>query len=87
MQNISFTRSGEIEYKINDRDIENDLNKILNLNCKTLVENRKRVKDAVRNLLIKHNFKANSINKQLLYWSDEKEYCQVAIEELNKHKN
>ena len=86
MQNISFSRNGKIKFKIKDDDIEKDLDKVLNLNCKTLVENRKRVKDAVINMLIKKKFDKSYSNKQLAYWNYCNEpYSQVAIEELNKH--
>lgn len=86
MQNIIFSRNGEIKYKLEDEDIKNDLNKVLNLNCKTLVENRKRVKDTVFNGLIKKKFDKIYVNKQLAYWIDNNEnYKHVAIEELKKH--
>ena len=85
MQNISFTRSGKIKYKVNDSNIENDLDKFLNLNCKTLVENRKRIKDAVKGQLIRKKFDSTYAHKQLSFWTDDKAYCQVAIQELNKY--
>jgi uncharacterized protein (TIGR02646 family) len=86
MQHISFTRSGEIKYNIDDSDIDKDLNEVLNLNCKTLIENRGRVKKAVRGGLINKKFDKSYINKQLEYWKNSnKAYSQVAIEELRKH--
>jgi uncharacterized protein (TIGR02646 family) len=86
MQYISFTRNGKIEYKIDDENIEDDLNRVLNLNCETLVENRKRVKDAVLGQLIKKNFEKKYAKKLFDYWDvDSKEYSQVAVEELRKH--
>jgi uncharacterized protein (TIGR02646 family) len=86
MQNISFTKSGKIKYNIDDNDIENDLNVVLNLNCKTLIENRGRVKTAVRNNLIRKHFNKDYAIKQLEYWKNSNEpYPQVAVEELRKH--
>lgn len=86
MQYISFTRNGKIEYKLGDENIHDDLNRVLNLNCTTLVENRKRVKDAVLGQLIKKRFKKKYAKKLFELWSVEnKAYLQVAIEELQKH--
>ena len=51
-KNITFLSNSEIKYRVKDEDTECDLNKVLNLNCATLVENRKRVKNAVFNTLL-----------------------------------
>ncbi len=86
MNYIKFSRNGKISCKINDKNIKNDLEKILNLNCTALVENRKKVKDAVYTSLIKKKFDKRYIDKQILYWNKCSEpYNQVALEELRKH--
>lgn len=95
MNNIKFSQSGVIYYEnIDDEtEISFDLNKVLNLNCENIKEQRKRIYNSVKSLLIKHKLKdkfdKNFANKQLECWESRngsyKEYCQVAIYLLRKY--
>lgn len=86
MQNIVFTQGGKIEYTLDDEKIGYDLDTVLNLNCKTLVENRKRVKSAVISSLKKKSFSSDYAKKQLDHWKcNPSPYYQVAIKTLEKH--
>ncbi len=91
MNNIKFSQSGVIYYEnIDDEtEISFDLNKVLNLNCENIKEERKRISNIVKSLLIKHKFDKKFANNQLEYWESRngsyKEYCQVAIYLLRKY--
>ncbi len=88
MENIKFTHSGKIYFKNLDEDSEEnfDLNKVLNLNCSTLVEERKRILKIIKKL---HKYDRSKAEKLLEIWEAKnpefKEYCQVAIFELKKY--
>ena len=101
MKNIQFSQSGKIYYKeptdeINkeqetneDNEIRYDLNTVLGLNCRTLVEHRGRTIKAVKSLLRKKNFNKKYAEKLLKPYLQEtnkcEEFCQVTILELCKH--
>ncbi len=101
MENIKFSKSGVIYYKepeseidkknekLDDKEIRKDINKVLNLNCKRLQEERKKIKDAILSTLSRNNFdkvKAkNELNKLETSTTSLNKFCQVAIYELKKH--
>uniref|UniRef100_UPI004048D505 hypothetical protein n=1 Tax=Aliarcobacter sp. TaxID=2321116 RepID=UPI004048D505 len=101
MENIKFSKSGVIYYKepeseidkknekLDDKEIRKDINEVLNLNCKRLQEERKKIKDAILSTLSKNNFdkaKAkNELNKLETSTTSLNKFCQVAIYELKKH--
>ena len=100
MKNIKFSQSGVIYYKepiekideenetLKDKEIRYDLNKVLNLNCENLREDREKVLKIVKKSLIKYKFDKKVILKELDYWKQNnhyKEFCQVAIYELEKY--
>lgn len=87
MKNIYFTRGGEVKYNVDNSDISNDINKILNLNCKSLVENRKRLIDAIYSELIRKKFNKKRISKLLTSLCDIKDsYYPVGVYFLRKYK-
>lgn len=89
---IKYHLNGEI-YS-DDTVINDDLNKILNLNMQTLKENRKIVLDELVKKLIseraKGDWSASMLNRKIQEWSNKQEngkykvYCQVAIYYLKK---
>lgn len=100
MKNIKFSQSGVIYYKepsnkidtqneaLEDKEIRYDLNKVLNLNCENLIEDREKILTIVKKSLIRYNFDKKFILKELDYWQQNnqyKEFCQVAISELEKY--
>ena len=98
MKQLGFTRTGVLFYKeLNidksteskiEKEIRYDLSEVLNLNCKNLKENRKRVIKIIDNSLQRHNFDKKFARKELELWKEKnnsyKEYCQVAIYKLEK---
>ncbi|MBN2825221.1 MAG: hypothetical protein JXQ76_07860 [Campylobacterales bacterium] len=91
MSCIKFTRMGVIYYQNLDEESEMnfDLDRVLNLNCKSLVESREKILRAIKTSLIKHKFNKKFVAKELAYWENSDKYhrafCQVAIFELKKH--
>jgi uncharacterized protein (TIGR02646 family) len=89
---IKYHPSGEI-YS-DDETINNDLNKILNMNMQTLVKNRRVVLDEVIRLLMterpKGDWTAAILNKKIQELSNKQKdekyqpYCQIAIYYLKK---
>jgi len=61
----------------------------LNLNCKNIKNDRKKIIKIIKSLLIKHKFEKKFVKKELEYWEQRngsyKAYCQVAIFELRKY--
>jgi len=92
MSHIKFTRkSGVIYYNQLDEEsrINDDLNRVLNLNCDGIKENRVRVLEAIKKSLFRHKFNKKFAQKELEYWENKdtsyNAYCQVAIFELKKY--
>lgn len=101
MQNLKFSISGVIYYKqpsdeidkkketTEDKEIRYDINNVLNLNCKTLKEDRARLVSSIKTMLVKCEFNKDKIKYLLSCWEQKSnqysEYCQVAICELKKH--
>jgi len=98
MEQTLFTRSGSICYKEIeflpslesklDYEIRFDINSVLNLNCENMVNDRKKIIDAIKNALVKHKFNKAFARKLLNNWENNqpyKEYAHVAILELKKH--
>lgn len=89
---IKYHPSGEI-YS-DDETINNDLNKTLNLNMQTLVNNRKIVLDEIIRLLTSErptgDWTAELLNRKIQYLSNKQKgdkyqpYCQIAIYYLQK---
>lgn len=79
-------------------DFQNDLDNILNLNCKPLMRNRKGVIDATVQVMNKTlsiaqkntRWKKQALNKEMKRWSSKdddgmfREYCMVAVYYLKK---
>lgn len=101
MTNIKFSQSGVIYYKepedkidirhetVDDKEIRYDINKVLNLNCKNLIEQRGRIINSVKSILTRYKFDKTKVKSELASWqqpsSGYKEFAQVAIYELQKH--
>jgi len=91
MNSIKFTQSGVVYYGELDAktDMNYDLSTVLNLNCTSIQEKRKRIVQAIKFLLSKHEFDKKFANKTLALWKNEslenKEFCEVAIFELRKY--
>jgi len=101
MVNIRFLKSGFIYYKVpdeaidksneteEDKEIREDIEKTLNLNCENLREQRRKIIQSLKNILIKHKFDKTFAKKELERWQNNsghyKAFCQVAIYELQKH--
>lgn len=91
MNKIKFSQSGIIYYEnIDDKtEINFDLNEVLNLNCKNIKNERKKLIKIITSLLVKHKFDKKFAQKELEYWeqrnSSYKAFCQVAIFELRKY--
>lgn len=91
MNNIKFSQSGVVYYEnIDDEtEISFDLNKVLNLNCKNIKNERKKLIKIIKTLLAKHKFDKKFAKKELAYWEQcngsYKVYCQVVICELRKY--
>ena len=91
MSNIKFTQSGRIYYEKLDAQtpINDNLNRILNLNCNTIVEMRGKIIKLVKRSLVKHKFDKKFVQKELEYWETRgdayRPFCQVAIFELRKY--
>lgn len=101
MKNIKFSQSGRIYYKVleedinkenennQDKEIREDINKVLNLNCENLIEQRGRVLKGIKSTLSRYRFDKNKAKNLLDTWECNngryKEFCQVAIYELKKH--
>ena len=88
MNNIKFSQSGVIYYEnIDDEtEISFDLNKVLNLNCQNIKNERKKLIKIIKSLLAKHKFDKKFAKKELVYWEQcNKAYCQVVIFELRKY--
>ena len=91
MSRIKFSQSGIIYYEnIDDKtEISFDLNKVLNLNCKNIKNERKKIITIIKRSLSKHKFDKKFAQKELEHWEKRngsyKAYCQVAIFELRKY--
>jgi len=91
MNNIKFSQSGVIYYEnIDDEsEINFDLNKVLNLNCDNIRNERKKIIKVTKKILSQHKFDKKFAQKELDYWEEcnnsYKAYCQVAIFELKKY--
>ncbi len=91
MNCIKFTRNGVIYYQDLDEQSEMnfDLDKVLNLNCKSLLETREKISRTTISSLIKYKFDKKFVTKELEYWKNSNQhnraFCQVAILELQKH--
>jgi len=91
MNSIKFSQSGIVYYEnIDDEtEISFDLNKVLNLNCKNIKNDRKKIITIIKRLLAKHKFDKKFVKKELEYWEQKnptyKAYCYVAIFELRKY--
>jgi len=101
MENIKFSQTGIVYYKVpdemidesseteDDKEIRADINKILNLNCEKLREDRGRIIKSIKSILRRHDFKRDFAKKEIERWQNNnghyKEFCQVAIYELQKH--
>lgn len=91
MNHIKFTQSGVIYYeKLDEKsDINDDLNRILNLNCDGMVEKRGKILRVIKHTLVKRKFDKKIVQKELDYWESQngsfRAYCQVAILELRKY--
>ena len=101
MTNIKFSQSGVIYYKElecnidkakeseEDKEIRYDINKVLNLNCRNLVEQRGRIIHSIKSILKRYKFDKTKVKSELVGWqqpnSGYKEFAQVAIYELQKH--
>lgn len=88
MNSIKFSQSGIIYYEnIDDEsDISFDLNKVLNLNCENIKEERKKLIKRIKKNLVKYKFNKKVIQKELEYWKESnKAFSQVAIFELKKY--
>lgn len=91
MNCIKFTRNGVIYYQDLDEQSEMnfDLDKVLNLNCKSLLETREKISRTTISSLIKYKFDKKFVAKELEYWKNSNQhnraFCQVAILELQKH--
>ena len=98
LQNIENERKQPSDY-LNldeDRNIRYDLYHILNLNCDSIQEQRKRVLGAIKRALVKVRFNSKIVkgylesfetkdNKYSHFCKDYGEFSQVAIFELKKH--
>lgn len=88
MNNIKFTQSGKIYYGNLDEYIEENeyLNKVLNLNCISILEERKNIIKAVKLSLVRHKFNIKFVQNELEYWQNRNQkFCQVAIFLLKKY--
>jgi len=91
MSQVKFTRNGVIYYKQLDEDskMNDDLNRVLNLNCDGIKESRAKILKAIKQSLIRHKFNKKFAQKELAYWENRdvpyNAYCQVAIFELRKY--
>jgi len=91
MNKIKFTQSGTIYYSKLDENskMNDDLTKVLNLNCEEIKESRAKVLKAIKQSLIRHKFNKKFAQKELEYWENRdtpyRAYCQVAIFELRKY--
>jgi len=91
MNNIKFTQSGVIYYeKLDEKsDINDELNRVLNLNCDGIIEMRGKIIRAIKHTLVKRKFDKKFVQKELHYWESQngslRAYCQVAILELRKY--
>ena len=91
MHNIKFTHSGVIYYeKLDEKsDINDELNRVLNLNCDGMVERRGEIRRAIKSSLHRRKFDKKFAQKELAYWESQngslRAYCQVAILELRKY--
>ena len=91
MNNIKFSQSGVVYYEnIDDEtEISFDLNKVLNLNCENIKNERKKLIKIIKSLLAKHKFDKKFAQKELEHWEESngsyKAYCQVVINELRKY--
>lgn len=85
---IRYKSDGTIESS--DSSINDDINKVLNLNIPILKRNRKRVKDGLVCLLGKKEWKKADLEKLLVKYSSKDkdgkfiEYCGVVIKYLQK---
>jgi len=91
MRKIKFTQSGTIYYNNLDENskMNDDLTKVLNLNCEEIKESRAKILKAIKKSLVKHKFNKKFAQKELEYWENRdtpyRAYCQVAIFELRKY--
>jgi len=91
MNNIKFTQSGKIYYSELDAktSMNDNLSRILNLNCNGIVEDRFKIGKSVRSLLRRHKYDKKFAKKELERWESKntqyKPFCQVAIFELRKY--
>lgn len=91
MSSIKFTQSGVVYYeKLDEKSkINDELNRVLNLNCDGMIEMRGKIIRAIKHTLVKRKFNKKFIQKELLYWEKQdsslRPYCQVAIFELKKY--
>lgn len=99
--NIKFSQSGVIYYKElecnidkakeseEDKEIRYDINKVLNLNCGNLVEQRGRIIHSIKSILKRYKFDRTKARSELGIWQHcnggYKEFAQVGIYELQKH--
>ncbi len=88
MNHIKFTQSGVIYYEEFEAmtDMNYDLNKVLNLNCNSILEKRKRIIRSIKHLLSKYKFNKKVVQKELGNWEiNKQEFSQVVILELRKY--
>jgi uncharacterized protein (TIGR02646 family) len=91
MNHIKFTQSGVIYYEeLNAKtEMNDDLDRVLNLNCEGIKERRVKVLRAITKSLQKCNFNKKIVQKLLEHWENRdiayKDYCQVAIFKLKKY--
>lgn len=89
MSYIKFSETGVIYYQDIDAltDMNYDLSTVLNLNCKSIKEERKRLTKSIKSILVKHKFDKKFAKNKLDFWetNNNKEFCQVAIFILKKY--
>ena len=91
MSKIKFTQSGTIYYNNLDENskMNDDLTRVLKLNCEEIKESRAKILKAIKKSLVKHKFNKKFAQKELEYWENRdtpyRAYCQVAIFELKKY--
>jgi len=91
MRKIKFTQSGTIYYNNLDENskMNDDLTRVLKLNCEEIKESRAKILKAIKKSLVKHKFNKKFAQKELEYWENRdtpyRAYCQVAIFELKKY--
>lgn len=86
---IKYLGNGQITS--DDPQMEDDINRVLNLNDGFLKQNRKGILDALKHGLIQQGFTQASLRRQLRLWNGEdggqlEPFCQVVVYYLKKKR-